>query len=67
MSELLKFENIKESDILVSPWGSEEVAMVMDIRPFDVWVSLYGVYLSSRLTKAEFETIFGGWRVKGDV
>jgi hypothetical protein len=66
MTDLLKFENIKEGDMLVSPWGSTVRVCPYDypmfIRLRSPAFSDFGNYLD--VTDDEFEAYFGGWKVK---
>jgi hypothetical protein len=62
MSELLKFDQVKEGMILVSPWGSE-VRCVGQEEEFLLYTSKNSM-LFYRVLTVEFHILFGGWKVK---
>jgi hypothetical protein len=65
MTDLLKFEDMKEGMILVSPWGTE--VEVVETGWGGLTVSrINATDINLMMPRKEFLTYFGGWKVKDE-
>lgn len=59
---MLKFEDLRKGDILVSPWGSEVEVLKTDND--ELHYAVTGGKTWWLIKDTEFEAVFGGWEIK---